>query len=212
MNMTKQKNNVFACRLRKGLMQVGTGEGGSIIVIAIIILVLLSLGGIGATQRSLTESFIVRNSAIHKQNLQLAEMAAMEGLRVLMNLNNQGQVAELWPSTTAQPWVHGVDTWNDNLSDADETDPDSFPLVDANSAVPLVVTNNDIDIMNDRGEAADGNLRYYFVGWRSVPGTGLGLGAPALWRQGRVVGVYESERNGRAWVEMGVRLRFGTPQ
>lgn len=62
-----------------------SNENGSVIVIALLILVAMTLGGVTATQRSMTESFTVRNTAIHKQNLQFAEMAAMEGAgRIMM--------------------------------------------------------------------------------------------------------------------------------
>ena len=61
-----------------------SNQNGSVIVIALLVLVAMTLGGVTATQRSVTESFTVRNAAIHKQNLQLAEMAAMEGAGQLM--------------------------------------------------------------------------------------------------------------------------------
>lgn len=174
------------------------GQEGSVILIVIILLALLTVGGISATNLSVTESFITRNNAIHKQNLQLAELSAMEGLRRIMSENNP---AELLPGTTSQAWIHNRKTWN------------SCPTVAAaaNSAVPNSVTGNDIDIISQRGEpitSADSPMRYYFVGWSPSPLNSLTMTGGASWRTGKVIGVYNSDQYGFEAVELGVLRRF----
>jgi len=196
--------------LREGTERkaIGSGEKGSIIVIAIFILALLTLGGIVATRQSSTEAYIVRNSGLQKQNLQLADMGAMIGLRSILGMDADDLKDDAFPES----WTHSRSDWNDNPFDPKPGDPDSYPLDDANSMVPAALTdadpNNDIDIIADRGEANDSTLRYYFVGWSAVAGQSISLGAPAIWRSGRVVGIYDSDRHGRKTVEIGLIKRF----
>lgn len=174
-------------------------EKGSAIVIALLVLLLLTLGGISAINMSITESYIVRNSGIHKQNLQLAEMAALEGLRGILTRND---ATELISGEASAPlWIRDMAFWDNDPTKNDPDDHDCFPLNDNNSA------DASADTLDIRGETGNTPLRYYFIGWRDAPQSSLVMTA-AMWRQGRVIGIYNSQRYGLASVELGVIKRF----
>jgi hypothetical protein len=174
-------------------------QTGSAMVIALMVLLLLTLAGIAATNLAVTESFIVRNSGIHKQNLQLAEMAALEGLREILTRNGAEEL--IAGAVSAPVWIRDRNLWNNNPTLNQPLHDDSFPLTDNNSAAAQFGT------LVVRGEAADEPLRYYFVGWRDMPGASLKM-TGAMWRQGRVISVYDSDRFGLASVEVGVIKLF----
>lgn len=173
-------------------------QTGSAMVIALMVLLLLTLAGIAATNLAVTESFIVRNSGIHKQNLQLAEMAALEGLREILTRNGAEEL--IAGAASAPVWIRDRNLWNNNPT-LNLAGDDSFPLTVVNSAAAQFGT------LVVRGEAGDEPLRYYFVGWRDMPGASLKMTA-AMWRQGRVISVYDSDRFGLASVEVGVVKLF----
>lgn len=173
---------------------VADNEKGSVIVIVIIILALLTIGGIMATNSSITESYIVRNSGIYAQNIELAEAAALEGMRDILTMTTAAQLAP-----GAQAWMHDHNTWDDNP--ADQT------LNNANSVVPTAITNDDITVIKDRGETADDPLRFYFVGWTPGAKESLKSTGPTI-KEGKVVGVYRSKAYGRVRIEVGVLKKF----
>jgi hypothetical protein len=194
MKKTEKKN--IAQRQKRMLLDPPTDEKGSVMVVVLIVLVLVTLGGIAAINSSVTESFIVRNTAIHKQNLQLAEMAALEGFREVLTRND---ASDLLPGATV--WIRDMSLWNNDPTVNDSENDNGFPLTDNNSAEVQVST------LGQRGEAGDDPLRYYFLGWRDAPQSSLVMTA-GMWRQGRVIGIYNSERFGLASVEIGVIKRF----
>jgi len=53
-------------------------QSGSVILLAMLILLLMTIIGISATNTSITESYIIRNVGIHKQNISMVESAALE--------------------------------------------------------------------------------------------------------------------------------------
>ena len=65
-----------------------SGEQGSVMIMAIMILALLTIIGICSSNTSVTESQVVRNMAIHKQNFYRAESAVMQAAQSLENLRN----------------------------------------------------------------------------------------------------------------------------
>jgi len=198
------------CNYPQNAGRILSGQEGSVLIVAMLILVLMTLGGITATKRSTTESFTIRNTAIHKQNLLIAESGAMEGA---------GEI--LKTSDLSADWIHDKSNWNDNPDDADVNDSDSYPLTNNNSRIPVSVENGVLSIIEQRGEIVysggnitDSSVRYYFVGWDHFepPGRAESLGEVrasrhGAIRQGRVVGVYNSERYGNKTIEIGVRKR-----
>lgn len=169
-------------------------EAGSVMAVVLMIMVLLSLGGMSAIHLSMVESFIVRNAGLYKQNFHLAEMAAMEGVREILNEENSGR---LQPG--AQPWIWRLRDWNEAVKNG---------IPDTGYAVPRAVTDKVITTVHQRGEAGADTLRYYFAGWTGEGGNSINSGKTARWFNGRVIGVYDSPRYGRAWVEIGVVKQF----
>jgi len=191
-------------RLVTGARPVVATQNGSVIVIALLVLVILTLGGITATQRSITENFTIRNTAIHKQNIYLAEGAAIEAARVIID---EQDFEAIRPGQDFD-WIRDRVAWNDNPLNADANDPDSYPLNDDNSAVPQGSEN----ILDARGFEDDpddpgATFRYYFVGWQDGgPGESLDIGEAIRWRLGRAVGVYNSRDFGNKTIEIGLKI------
>ncbi len=177
-----------------GVPAVHSGETGSVMAVVLMIMVLLSLGGMSAIHLSMMESGIVRNAGLYKQNFQLAEMAAMEGVREILNEKNP---ARLQPG--GQQWIWRIREWNEAAKNG---------IPDTGYAVPRAVTDKVITTIHQRGEAGADTLRYYFAGWTGEGGNSINSGKTARWFNGRVIGVYDSPRYGRAWVEIGVVKQF----
>ena len=169
-------------------------DAGSVMAVVLMIMTLLALGGMTAIHLSRMESWMVRNSGFYRQNLHLAEMAAMEGLREILNERDPDR---LRPGS--RPWIWRTQDWHQAAAAG---------IPDHGFAVPQMVTQGAVSIINRRGEAGDGTLRYYFAGWSPVADDSLTRGQSARWQTGKVIGVYDSPRYGRAWVEIGVLKKF----
>ena len=86
-------------------------EEGSILIVALIVLVLLTLLGIFATRTSEVEIQIAGNDMRYKRNVYSAEAVAMEGAQNLKDTDNL--------DTAALVWLHGIGevSRNDVLDD-----------------------------------------------------------------------------------------------
>ncbi len=189
------KDSIQTHALQQNDRAVITNERGSVIVIALLLLVVLTLGGITATTRTSTESWSVRNHAIYKQNLQLAESAVLEGAREIMNRNEE-------PRENIEP--EQDDDWIIRVSDWGRVHPAISERRVAESASTL---------LQQRGE--NNSLRYYVVGWSPAPDESWIEGEPGTIKRGTVVGVYETEGQefsrvsyGRRVIEVGIELAF----
>ena len=187
--LTDQKNhNSYKKKYEKD------NEKGSVIVVTLLILLILTLAGISAINMSVTESYIIRNHAIHKQNLQLAEMAAREGLREVLNL--YGDQEQLNPySEDSVDWLF---SFQDEPNFPQNLNTNKFKLSDMASGT------NKSRILDQRGE--DNTLWYYCVGWEQAPGWD-----PPVMYEGKVIGIYNSPRYGRRAVEIGVLMELDMP-
>lgn len=171
-----------------------SADGGAVMVIVLMVLVLLTMGGMSAVHLSVTESFIVRNAGLHAQNRKLAEMAAMEGLREILG---ERDASMLQPG--ARDWIWETDDWESAAAGA---------LPTHNFAVPRAVSGKAVEVIENRGETNADTLRYYVAGWTDADGDSIGITNQPVWQKGRVIGVYDSPRYGRAWVEIGVMKKF----
>lgn len=181
-------------RGHKKSCRVYTDENGSIIVIALVVLVLMTLAGISATHMSVTESYIVRNTAINNQNLQLAESAAREGLRRILNRDHPADLA-----TDSEVWMLS------RSNDPDKDDESELSALARGNKLEEAKPASESAILGQRGES--NTLWYYFVGWDAAKGSSLKTTQPQ-WQAGKVVGFYNSSQYGRAAVELGVLKRF----
>ncbi|MFO7839196.1 MAG: pilus assembly PilX N-terminal domain-containing protein [Desulfosalsimonadaceae bacterium] len=193
-------------------------ENGSVIVLALMILAIMTVIGIMSADTIMTENFIVRNTAIHKQNVNLVEAALMEGLQDVIQIDATDP-SNLDPDSSPSDWIVSKDT---NWTTDDWYKPDSTGqlLTSGNSDTPELVTHdkaNSISILKDRGEDDNNNLRIAIVGWELESGSTAkmtGGGAPPC-KQGRVLGEYvsldSSDKDngfGMLRMELGVRRYF----
>jgi hypothetical protein len=188
-------------------------QEGSIIIIALMALVIMTLIGLMSADTVVTENFIIRNQAIYKQNLNMADAAMMETFQRFMQLPpdspdivdvNGSSLA--WVNDMHAPWA-AVDWYAVNTSER---------LLDAANSLDINTAAN----LADRGEGAAGNLRAAFVGWETVqlPEGGsesLGVGSnKPVWRAGRILSEYVSlgggadHGYGMLRMEMGLKRRI----
>ncbi len=117
--MTSDASNTKGLHKDQCIGNPVSNQKGSVLVIALLILVAMTLGGITATKRSVTESFSVRNAAIHKQNLQLAEMAAMEGAgRIMMEESEPDWLHDLGHDFTAPDEIETLEAVETGMMNA----------------------------------------------------------------------------------------------
>jgi type II secretory pathway component PulK len=76
-------------------------EDGVVVVLALMMLVFLTVLGISATRTSQTEIRIAQNENMFRQNLYLAECAAMAGAQALENETDISILEDLSPD-----WLH----------------------------------------------------------------------------------------------------------
>lgn len=189
-------------------------QEGSIIIIALMVLVVMTVIGLMSSRTVVTENFIIRNQGIYKQNVNMVEAAIMEGLQRFMQLAPDDQdIVDVDASGLA--WVNNMkDAWAATEWYTQDT---SDRILDAGNSLDI----NTAQTLADRGEAAAGNLRTAFVGWDIValPGGGsesLGVGSnDPVWRVGRLIGEYVSRTGGGAdhgygmlRMEIGIKRRI----
>ncbi|MBC2714292.1 MAG: hypothetical protein HF978_03190 [Desulfobacteraceae bacterium] len=203
------------------------GQKGSIILIVLMLLVLMSVIGISSTNTTVTESFIVRNTGIRKQNIHLVDAASFEVVQILLDagLDNDTSplAADMDHINPQMPgklvWVNDKDTWlaSGDLADWYNRDFVGRVLDTTNSVVPASIENTALDhieLIDNRGEwtdAANSPIRYAMVGWSfKLSGGGnlnLASGQPVL-RTANILTEYVSERNGIIRLTMGVEREF----
>jgi len=89
-----------------------SGEGGNVLLITLIILVLLTIIGISATRTASIDMQVAGNNMIYKKNLFSAEGGALEAVQVMSN------EAEL--DTVGYPWIRPEDTDENIVRDKDQ--------------------------------------------------------------------------------------------
>ena len=157
-------------------------EDGSIMVIALVLLVLLTFLGMSATTTSSIEVQIARNDRIYKQNFYLAEGAAMTALQTL----EDAAPANLMPTTTTFSWL--------TTSAVDMSNP------------ATMITYDDQGPGNLGTLAIDPNARYGVVSHGIAPGASYLITSPTRLYEYSVYGLYSG--NGQSHIVMGYRKRF----
>jgi hypothetical protein len=90
-------------------------EEGSVIILSLLVLVILSIVGFSASRISTTEMQIVRNDATYQRNFYLAESGAVQAAQMLNNITNRTTLQSRAPA-----WLNAlanVDTDADNNMD-----------------------------------------------------------------------------------------------
>lgn len=158
-------------------------EDGSVLVVALVMLVLLTLLGISATTTSSIEMRISGNERTYKDNLYRAEAAAMAGAQMLENETN---VDVLKLVTPLDPdWLKG-------------SLPDAYIRSDTN----WDPSNNNSD------ESIDSSGRYLAVDNGIAPGSSLDIGASSTLLHEFGVFGRSANRGGEVIIEIGYRKRF----
>jgi len=188
-------------------------QSGSVMVLALMIMAVMMVIAIASSDTVVTENYIIRNVGIHKENLNLAESALMEGLQRFMQIPDNNP-------DNFEPDISNTD-WINNRTDAWTTGAwynrgDVSTMLNANNSLET----NVLATLATRGEAANGGLRYAVVGWApwtfaTGGSSSLVVGAGAIWHTGRVLGEYVStdaggadNGNGMLRMELGLRRQW----
>ncbi len=169
-------------------------QDGSVIVLVIMVLAIMTVIGIVSSDTVVTENFIIRNVGIKKQNENLVESALMQGLQEFMHLDTNN------PANFDAAAVVWITNQNDVPTVANPL-PDSARWYERSFTGPCLNTNNSnaassLALLNARGEAGNGNLRYGVIGFGNVDGEIPCNGTDPCWRRGRIVAEYASVDGG----------------
>lgn len=165
-------------------------ERGSVIVVAMIVLVLLSLIGISSTDNSMVESQIVRSEGLYRQNFYKTEGAIVE-LAQFMESNDIS-------SPAAHDWL------TDSAAAPDMTDAANWDLDGSVTGSINTQTSNNMD-------ANDGNnlTMQAAVANGVAPGSSLDMTGGSSLYDYMVYGLFDSSTNqGRKLIAAGYRKRF----
>jgi len=211
--MRKQMETKIIFKL-PSIQHPASNQDGSIIILALMVLVIMTVISLISSSTLVTENFILRNQGIYKQNINMAEAALMEGLQLFMQQPpDSNNIVDV--NTSGLAWVNNMnDTWAATDWYAIDS---SARILDGTNSMAIATPQN----LADRGEAGAGNLRTGFVGWAIVPLPGGGSesldaasGEP-VWRQGRLISEYVSRDaggidngNGMLRMEIGVKRRI----
>lgn len=173
-------------------------QDGSVIIVALMALVIMTVIGLMSSDMVVTENFIIRNQGIYKQNVNMLEAAIMEGLQQFMQMPvDDPNLMDVNGSTT--DFINNI---NSNWASTTWYVPDSSARVLAPATSLNITTPQSLE---DRGEAGGGNLLVSFVGWEIVtlPGGGSeslvsGAAQQAVIKKGRILGEYISQDAGGA--------------
>ena len=172
-------------------------QNGSMIIVALMTLVIMTVIGLISSQTVVTENFIIRNQGIYKINVNMVEAAIMEGFQLFMQrpandpaLVDVDSVANDYINDIRDPWA-GTDWYRQD---------DSARVLVPATALDITTPQ----ALIDRGEAVGGSLLVSFVGWETVVlnsegGSASLVGgstAGAIVRQGRILGEYASRDGG----------------
>jgi Tfp pilus assembly protein PilX len=157
-------------------------EKGSAIVVGLMILMVVTIIGVSATNTTTVEQQIVRNDGIYKQNLYLAEAAAQEGIQRIWNMSRSDpfQLERKAPAWLNDADMSDISNWDDDGADGDDTALVSSTDTDASLAVTAagIAEGGSLDISNET------NAYDFAV---------FGLG---------------NRNNGRVFIQIGYRERF----
>ena len=159
-------------------------EQGSVIVIIMVILAVLTIAGMSTMDRTNVELQIVRNEATYRRNFYQAESAAVEGAQ---RMENEANSFELRPTTTSWGWITNSVTINredDNTTVAGD--------VAANEQISATLPNAGF-------AAAHQGL---------APGESMDMTATSQLHEWAVFGHYNSATQGEALIEIGYRKRI----
>lgn len=119
-------------------------EDGSILVVALIMLVLLTLIGISATETSRMDIQIAGNEMVYKQNFYQADAAVMQAMQTMENSDLEASAITLgWVATTpmaiSDDQIRNADYWNTHFPNDTNTVPGTATLPGTNMVKMVAV-------------------------------------------------------------------------
>lgn len=186
---------------------------GSVIVVALLVLLLMSIIGLSATSTSVSESFIIRNAGIYRQNLNLAEAAVLEVTQHALFQVTDPSAQLAVDSPIRADYMVSVAEWNASGKNDDWYDTTSFGRVLDGAAnvfpqyrVPTFI--NDTTLITGVRTETGNPLRVALVGWAPAGGSIKLFASQSIRLQGRVMAEYASEDYGVTRLEMGIEREF----
>jgi hypothetical protein len=158
-------------------------EKGSIMPVALVLLLLLTMIGIAATMTSEVEIKIAGNEVAYKENLYFAEGSAMVGVQMLQNETDTDVLNDL-----SLPWLHS-----------------SLPDANINSEINWDPDNNNAKKALDD----EGGYTGYLAVYRGIaPGGSLDIGGTTTSLHNYTIYGRSARHNGEAIIELGYNRRF----
>jgi hypothetical protein len=96
------------------LFNAQENEEGSVVVLSLLVLVILSIVGFSASRTSTTEKQIIRNDAIYQENFYLAESGATEAAQMLHDTVDNSGLRDrtlTWLNRKQDLDFDNIDTW-----------------------------------------------------------------------------------------------------
>lgn len=162
--------------------RIADNEEGSVIILSILVLVILSIVGFSASRISTTEMQIVRNDGTYQQRFYIAESGAVQAAQMLENETNFLDLRQHVPDYLNPP-------------DVDMRDVTSWDTggVDPTAVISGLVPNNALEVaVVDMKIAKGGSLK--------ITGTQL--------HELAVIGLLDRNSRGQHMVEIGYRKRY----
>lgn len=154
-------------------------EEGSVIIMALIVLVALTMIGIVSTDNTVVELQIVRNETIYRQNFYRAESAVIEGAQVMEDSTLTIPPSLPWiQKTTTAPNMENVSNWNPGNS----------------------------NLSNNMNNPLTNETRYAAIFIKKV-GSKKMTNPDSLYLY-HVYGLFDSTSQGRSMIRMGYNKRF----
>jgi len=162
-------------------------EEGSILLITLVMLILLTIAGLGILSTTDTDLQITRNDRCFKQNLTRAESAVMEAAQTMAYFESKDEEIQLKPDTSTLAWIN-----------ADPVNPDDFhPFTDN------WTSGNSIE----SPFFADSLSGYTTLYEGIAPGASLDLSSTTTMRQYEIIG-RAGQCDGQLDIIAGYRIRF----
>jgi hypothetical protein len=163
------------------LFAIADNEEGSVIILSILVLVILTIVGFSASRTSTTEMQIVRNDGTYQNRFYIAESGAVQVAQMLENETNLNNLRMFVPAYLNRPEVDMLDVNNWDVSGPN-------PTAVASTLVP--------------GGALEVGIMY-----KKATGS-LGLENQTRLHELAVIGLLDRNSRGQYMVEIGYRKRY----
>jgi hypothetical protein len=170
-----------------------SNEEGSVIILSLMVLVILSIVGFSASRTSTTEMQIVRNDATYQQNFYLAESGAVQAAQLLNNIMNPTTLRNRAPA------------WLNALQDVDADNDKNMD--DVGTWFASSGGSQTGGVSNLSGFPDIPPVEYAAVDLGPAAGEPLGINDPKV-HNFTIVGIGNRNTRGQITVQIGYRKRF----